>query len=96
MPCACVANWGCALYGQCTDVVIHSNMDARYGFPDESGTLLLSDNQSSIKVAKNSVFHKRSKHIAIRFHFIRENVESGKMSLEFIRTLAMAADQLNK
>ena len=36
--------------------------------PGESVTLLLVDNQSSIKLAKNPVFHKRSKHIAIRFH----------------------------
>ena len=64
--------------------------------PGESGTLLLVDNQSSIKLAKNPVFHKRSKHIAIRFHFIREKVENGEFSLEFVRTLSMAADQLTK
>ena len=64
--------------------------------PGESGTLLLVDNQSSIKLAKNPVFHKRSKHIAIRFHFIREKVENEEFNLEFVRTLAMAADQLTK
>ena len=64
--------------------------------PGESGTLLLVDNQSSIKLAKNPVFHKRNKHIAIRFHFIREKVENGEFSLEFVRTLSMAADQLTK
>ena len=63
---------------------------------EEGGTLLLVDNQSSIKLAKNPVFHKRSKHIAIRFHFIREKIDSGEMQLEFVRTLAMAADQLTK
>ena len=64
--------------------------------PEEGGTLILVDNQSSIKLAKNPVFHKRSKHIAIRFHFIREKVENGEMDLEFVRTLAMVADQLTK
>ena len=64
--------------------------------PEEGGTLLLVDNQSSIKLAKNPVFHKRSKHIAIRFHFIREKVENAEFNLEFVRTLAMAADQLTK
>ena len=64
--------------------------------PGEGGTLLLVDNQSSIKLAKNPVFHKRSKHIAIRFHFIREKVENGEFRLEFVRTLSMAADQLTK
>ena len=62
--------------------------------PESGGQLV--DNQSSIKLAKNPVFHKRSKHIAISFHFIREKVESEEFNLEFVRTLAMAADQLTK
>ena len=64
--------------------------------PDMGGTLLLLDNQSAIKLAKNLVFHKRSKHIAIRFHFIRERVEREEFCLEFVRTMAMVADQLTK
>ena len=60
------------------------------------GVLLLCDNQSSMKIAQNPVFHKRSKHIAIRYHFIREKVKSGEMELQFVRTKAMAADQLTK
>ena len=64
--------------------------------PDMCGTLLLFDNQSAIKLSKNPVFHKRSKHIAIRFHFIRERVEREECCLEFVRTIAMAADHLTK
>ena len=60
------------------------------------GFLLLCDNQSSMKIAQNPVFHKRSKHISIRYHFIREKVESGEMELQFLRTKEMAADQLTK
>ena len=45
----------------------------------EGGTLMLVDNLSNIKLAKNPVFHKRSKHIAVRFHFIREKIEKGEM-----------------
>ena len=42
----------------------------------EGGTLLLVDNQSNIKLAKNPVFHKRSKkHIDISQHFTRERIE---------------------
>ena len=47
--------------------------------PKESGTLMLVDNLSSLKMAKNPLFHKKSKHIAIRFHFIREKIEKGEM-----------------
>ena len=59
---------------------------------EEGGTLLLLDNQSAIKLAKNPVFHKRSKHIAIKYHFIREKVENKEFNLEFVRTLSMVAD----
>ena len=62
----------------------------------EQGVLLLCDNQSTMKIAQNPVFHKRSKHIAIRYHFIREKVELGEINLQFVRTEDMAADQLTK
>ena len=64
--------------------------------PEEGGTLLLLDNQSAIKLARNPVFHKRSKHIAIKYHFVREKLESKEFTFEFVRTLEMAADQLTK
>ena len=63
---------------------------------EEGGKVQLVDNHSSIKVAKNVVFHKRSKHIAFRFRFIREKIGKGEIYLEFVRTLAMAVDQLTK
>ena len=59
--------------------------------PEEGGTLLLLDNQSTIKLAKNPVFHKRSKHIAIKYHFIKEKLEYKEFNFEFVRTLSMAA-----
>ena len=60
------------------------------------GVLLLCDNQSSMKVAQNRVFHKCSKHISIRYYLIWEKVEGGEMELQFARTKAIAADQLIK
>ena len=57
---------------------------------------MLLDNQSAIKLAKNPVFHKRSKHIAIKHHFMRERVENKEFNFKFVRTLSMAADQLTK
>ena len=63
---------------------------------EDGGTLLLLDNRSTIKLAKSPVFHKRSKHIEIKYHLIREKLESGQFTFEFVRTLAMAANQLTK
>ena len=64
--------------------------------PEEGGTLLLLDNQSAIKLVRNPVFHKRSKHIAIKYHFVREKLENKEFTFEFVRTLEMVADQLTK
>ena len=38
---------------------------------------LYSDNQGAVALSKNSIFHGRTKHVEIRYHFTREHVESG-------------------
>ena len=63
--------------------------------PDMGGTMLLLDNHSPIKLAKNPVFHKRSKHITIRFYLIRERVEREEFCLEFVRTMSYKPLLLN-
>jgi hypothetical protein len=57
---------------------------------------LLSNNQSAIALTKDSQFHARSKHIDIRYHFIRWIVNDGKIALEYYPTDDMAADILTK
>ena len=51
----------------------------------EDGTTIYCDNISSIALSKNPVFHGRSKHIEIRYHFIRELMENGDMKIEFCK-----------
>eukprot|EP00253_Pinus_taeda_P033600 PITA_33600 len=43
------------------------------------------DNQSCIKLTENLVFHDRSKHIGIKYHFIRDYVQKGAVKLEYFR-----------
>ena len=57
---------------------------------------LLVDNKSAISLAKNPVFHDRSKHIEIRYHFIRECVEQGRVFIDYVRTSEQLADALTK
>ena len=47
-------------------------------------TVIYCDNQSCIKLTENPVFHDRSKHIEIRYHFIRDFVQKGAVKLEYI------------
>ena len=58
--------------------------------------ILYIDNKSAIDLAKNPVFHGRSKHIDIRYHFIRECVERGEIVLKHINTNEQRADVLTK
>jgi hypothetical protein len=57
---------------------------------------LMVDNQSAISLIKNPVFHERSKHIDLRFHYIRECVEKGQILVEFTSTESQLADILTK
>jgi hypothetical protein len=57
---------------------------------------LLVDNQSAIALCKNPVHHERTKHIDIRFHFIREYIEDGKVEVDHVRTEEQLADILTK
>ncbi|KAK8945191.1 hypothetical protein KSP39_PZI008470 [Platanthera zijinensis] len=59
-------------------------------------TLIYSDSSSAIALAKNPVFHSRSKHIEIRYHHIRENIEKGEVCLRHIPTEHQIADVLTK
>nr|GEV01876.1 retrovirus-related Pol polyprotein from transposon TNT 1-94 [Tanacetum cinerariifolium] len=57
---------------------------------------LFCDNQSAIHLAKNLVFHSRTKHIKIRYHYILELVSEGTLSLKKILGAKNPADMLTK
>ena len=62
----------------------------------ENPTVIHADNASSIKLSENPVFHKRSKHIAIRHHFLRQFVEENIIKFEYIQSAENIADVLTK
>ncbi|GJY56027.1 hypothetical protein Tco_0455142 [Tanacetum coccineum] len=57
---------------------------------------MCSDNKSSITLSCNNVQHSRSKHIDIRFHFIKEQVENGVVELYFVNMEYQLADIFTK
>jgi len=59
-------------------------------------TQIFCDNKSTIALSKNHVFHKRSKHIDTRYHFIRELINSNEISVEFCRSEDQFADMFTK
>lgn len=50
------------------------------------------DNESAIKLAENPVFHARTKHFEVHYHFIREKVLRGKLYLVSVQTNEQPAD----
>ncbi|KAC9923453.1 hypothetical protein E3N88_45071 [Mikania micrantha] len=54
------------------------------------------DNSSTIKLSKNPVLHRRTKHIDVRFHYLRDLVNEGKVQLLFCPTKEQVADVLTK
>ncbi|XP_062186705.1 uncharacterized mitochondrial protein AtMg00810-like [Phragmites australis] len=59
---------------------------------DASIIKLKIDNNSTLALIQNPVFHERSKHIDVRYHFIRECREDGRISADFISTMDQLAD----
>ena len=59
-------------------------------------TDILCDNQSCIKMIENPVFHYKSKHIEVRYHFIRDLVQKGVVKLKYVPTEEQVAYVLIK
>jgi len=57
---------------------------------------LMVDNKPAIALAKNPVLHDRSKHIDVKFHFLRDCVDGGQLVIEFVETGRQLADILTK
>ena len=64
--------------------------------PLDIAVKMYEDNKGSIALAKNSKYHKQTKHIDIWYHFVREKVEDGQVILEYIFTLDILADITTK
>ena len=65
------------------------------GKKHDMGTLY-NDSQSTIHLAKNSAFHSRTKHIQLKYHFIRSVLEDRQLKLEKINTSQNPVDMLTK
>ena len=63
--------------------------------PDDP-LILNCDNQGAIALAKDNKFHTRTKHIDMRYHFIREAVEDGKVAVQYIPTGDNVSDIFTK
>ena len=66
------------------------------GYPQTNPILILGDNNGSIAMAKNPEFHKRSKHVDIRWHWVRDLVNDGYVNIVDCRDPEQTANVLTK
>ncbi|KAI5336297.1 hypothetical protein L3X38_015564 [Prunus dulcis] len=67
-----------------------------FGEEQVEGTPILCDNTSTIAMAKNPVFHQKTRHIRLKFHFIREAIQAKEIELIYCKTEDQIADILTK
>jgi hypothetical protein len=63
---------------------------------DTGAVELRVDSKSALALAKNPIFHERSKHIRVRHHFIWDCLEEGSINASYINTKDQLADLLTK
>ena len=57
---------------------------------------MMCDNQSAIQLIKNPVHHQKTKHIDVRYCFVREHQELGDINVIYVPTKSQLADSLTK
>ncbi|KAL8138048.1 hypothetical protein V2J09_004049 [Rumex salicifolius] len=92
---SCEAEYIAATAGACRDIWLKSIMETLQG-KRISEVVLKIDNKSTIALAKNPVFHDRSKHIDTKFHFIRDCVKQGKIKVDYVSTNDQLGDLMTK
>lgn len=66
------------------------------GFQSKGPTVIHNDNQAAEKLARNHVYHSRSKHIDIRHHFVRSALKEGHVEIKYVPSEDNPADVLTK
>ena len=80
----------------CKEAVWQRATLAQAGVSTDHPMLILTDNQGAMALAKNPNHHQRSKHIDVRYHFVRQQVAERTIQLDYVATTHQAADQLTK
>uniref|UniRef100_A0A2N9GX95 Uncharacterized protein n=1 Tax=Fagus sylvatica TaxID=28930 RepID=A0A2N9GX95_FAGSY len=91
----CEAEYVAATSSVCHAVWLRSLLKELH-MSQEEATEIFVDNKSALALAKNPVFHDRSKHIDTRYHFIRECIARKEVQLEFVKSQDQVADIFTK
>ena len=84
------------LSAACDDLMWCRQLFLDLSYAISGPTIIFEDNQGAIDLSYNPVHHKRTKHINVRYHSIREKIEEGSISIQHISTEVQVADLLTK
>ncbi|MCO5607598.1 hypothetical protein L7F22_061795 [Adiantum nelumboides] len=59
---------------------------ADLGVGQDTANTIYTDSQSALAVARNPVFHARTKHIEVHYHYVRERLSAGEINLAYVPT----------
>ena len=77
-------------------VILLMKMKTDLSHEQTKATKIMCDNSSAVSISKNPVFHGRTKHIKIKFHFIREVQQSNEVLLVHCSSENQLADIFTK
>lgn len=81
----------------CTQEALHlRQLLSDIGFPQTEPTVILGDNQGALNWANNPQVSDRSKHIDVKYHFVREQVDLGSVLVQYVKTSDNLADGFTK
>ena len=72
------------------------NLYRDLGYTQPEPTQIMCDNTSAVAIAKNPLYHKRTKHIDSHYHWVREKVTARRFEVEFCPTNEQTADIFTK
>ena len=66
------------------------------GVVHKTATTIYTDSQSALAIVRNLVFHACTKHIEVHYHYVRERLSAGEISLAYVPTQDNLADLFTK
>ncbi|MCO5574893.1 hypothetical protein L7F22_028687 [Adiantum nelumboides] len=69
---------------------------ADLGVGQDTANTIYTDSQSALTIARNPIFHARTKHIEVHYHYVRERISAGEISLAYVPTQDNLADLFTK
>ncbi|KAH9150574.1 hypothetical protein LEN26_004051 [Aphanomyces euteiches] len=85
-----------ALAQAAKEVLFMKTLNCELGNPIKTGSIIRVNNQPAMATASNPVNHSRTKHIDVRYHFVRERIQLEELKLEYVPSRDNVADLFTK